>query len=157
LERLKADNDGVFVEPQFIPGGARLASSSSSSSIQQVVVTPQMQQLHIQPQQQQQQQQLHPLQMTVAGKTAAIEQPLDPRADDILLRAKASAPADNDDPVARLEGDVTCVVCQEAPRQTLFAPCGHCCCCSVCSTLIVDGLCPICRQPFTDIVKIHIA
>ena len=154
FEQQKHQNDGVFAAPQFIPGGQHFVNNSSNVQIIQqvpVATAPPTES--------------HPLLSphNIAAKNAAVDAPLPAHADDILLAAKASAPRDESDPVARLgphddnDGPVTCVVCEDAPRQTIFSPCGHCAVCVVCSGLIVDGLCPICRQPYTQIVKIHIA
>ena len=52
---------------------------------------------------------------------------------------------------------VTCIVCYESPRTTCFTPCGHVACCKTCASLIVDGLCPICRQKFAAVVELHIS
>jgi hypothetical protein len=52
-----------------------------------------------------------------------------------------------------------CVVCLVNPKDTLFLPCGHVCCCANCAAIIEaqgndgeeDGvyLCPICRGQVT--------
>ncbi|KAI0560174.1 Galactose oxidase central [Gracilaria domingensis] len=45
-----------------------------------------------------------------------------------------------------------CVVCLDAPVQTMFLWCGHTVCCSSCSKLVGVG-CPMCRTPFSEIVN----
>lgn len=46
----------------------------------------------------------------------------------------------------------TCVVCLDAPVQSIFLWCGHSVCCLSCSRL-VKKVCPICRKKFSKIVK----
>ncbi|CAM9164110.1 unnamed protein product [Phaeothamnion confervicola] len=46
-----------------------------------------------------------------------------------------------------------CIVCLCAEKNALVMPCRHCCCCGDCADLLMDGLCPLCRQPYTDIIK----
>lgn len=45
-----------------------------------------------------------------------------------------------------------CVVCLDARTDTMFLWCGHSVCCRMCSRL-VKGVCPVCRQPFSKVVK----
>jgi hypothetical protein len=45
-----------------------------------------------------------------------------------------------------------CVVCLDAPRNTVFLECGHVACCKKCSKKLVD--CPICRQRITRVIEI---
>jgi len=46
----------------------------------------------------------------------------------------------------------TCVVCMDAPFETVFLECGHLACCSNCSTKL--KLCPICRNPIVRCVPV---
>lgn len=46
----------------------------------------------------------------------------------------------------------TCVVCMDAPFETVFLECGHLACCHKCSVQL--KLCPICRNPISRIVPI---
>lgn len=39
----------------------------------------------------------------------------------------------------------SCVVCWGRPQQVALLPCGHVCCCDVCSAAL--ALCPLCRGP----------
>lgn len=48
-------------------------------------------------------------------------------------------------------GDETCVICMDAPKTVVFAPCGHYCSCVSCSTKL-DNKCPMCRSVITEIV-----
>jgi hypothetical protein len=45
-----------------------------------------------------------------------------------------------------------CVVCMDAPRNTVFLECGHVACCRNCSKRLVE--CPICRQKIVRVVDI---
>jgi len=51
-----------------------------------------------------------------------------------------------------LSTENTCVVCMDAPLQTVFLECGHLACCVECSEKL--KLCPICRNPIARIVPI---
>jgi len=45
-----------------------------------------------------------------------------------------------------------CIVCMDAPLETVFLECGHLACCSKCSMKL--KLCPICRNAITRVVPI---
>lgn len=45
-----------------------------------------------------------------------------------------------------------CVVCMDAPFETVFLECGHLACCAKCSEKL--KLCPICRKPILRIIPI---
>jgi hypothetical protein len=45
-----------------------------------------------------------------------------------------------------------CIVCMDAPFETVFLECGHLACCAACSEKL--KLCPICRNPIVRIVPI---
>ncbi len=49
--------------------------------------------------------------------------------------------------------DNQCVVCMDAPLQTVFLECGHLACCTNCSEKL--KLCPICRNTITRVVPIY--
>jgi len=51
-----------------------------------------------------------------------------------------------------LDSNNTCVVCMDAPFETVFLECGHLACCQSCSEKL--KLCPICRNPITRIIPI---
>eukprot|EP01119_Soliformovum_irregulare_P025028 TRINITY_DN913_c0_g1_i1.p1 TRINITY_DN913_c0_g1~~TRINITY_DN913_c0_g1_i1.p1 ORF type:complete len:432 (-),score=54.60 TRINITY_DN913_c0_g1_i1:108-1307(-) len=46
-----------------------------------------------------------------------------------------------------------CVVCMDAPTETVFLECGHLACCSGCSGKL--KLCPMCRNPIVRVVHIY--
>jgi len=52
---------------------------------------------------------------------------------------------------AASEGN-TCVVCMDAPFETVFLECGHLACCTTCSQKL--KLCPICRNVIARVVPI---
>jgi hypothetical protein len=45
-----------------------------------------------------------------------------------------------------------CLVCSDLKRDTLFKPCGHVACCSVCSPRVKK--CLVCREPVVGRVKV---
>lgn len=45
-----------------------------------------------------------------------------------------------------------CVVCMDAPFETVFLECGHLACCAKCSEKL--KLCPICRNPIIRVIPI---
>ena len=54
------------------------------------------------------------------------------------------------------EENELCVVCWEAPRSHLFAPCGHKHACADCADQIMasNGLCPTCRKEVLLVSKV---
>ena len=49
-----------------------------------------------------------------------------------------------------------CVICMEADKESVFAPCGHFYCCESCAKQIYNngsGKCPICRASISQIVS----
>lgn len=49
--------------------------------------------------------------------------------------------------------DNACIVCMDAPIETVFLECGHLACCQGCSTKL--KLCPICRNQIARVVPIY--
>lgn len=47
----------------------------------------------------------------------------------------------------------SCIICMDAPQETLFLECGHMCCCKSCANRL-KGECPVCRQVITRIVPV---
>jgi hypothetical protein len=47
-----------------------------------------------------------------------------------------------------------CVICLDAPKARLLAPCGHACVCGDCADALAahpgGGLCPVCRERITS-------
>lgn len=46
-----------------------------------------------------------------------------------------------------------CVICMETESQLIFLPCGHVCCCQVCSDALQS--CPLCRGVITQRVRLY--
>jgi len=63
--------------------------------------------------------------------------------------------------------DSCCIVCFDAPQDTVMVPCGHVPACWSCSLQIFDGkaggtaasrgiaLCPLCRARVTAVIKLY--
>ncbi|CAL9682536.1 unnamed protein product [Knipowitschia caucasica] len=58
-----------------------------------------------------------------------------------------SAPSPLDGP-----GSSECVVCMETGSQLIFLPCGHVCCCQVCSDALQN--CPMCRAAISQRIRL---
>lgn len=58
-----------------------------------------------------------------------------------------SAPSPVDGP-----GGSECVVCMETGAQVIFLPCGHVCCCQVCSDALQN--CPLCRASISQRIRL---
>lgn len=58
-----------------------------------------------------------------------------------------SAPSPVDGP-----GSSECVVCMETGSQVIFLPCGHVCCCQVCSDALQN--CPLCRASISQRIRL---
>jgi len=57
------------------------------------------------------------------------------------------------------DGSMECVICFESVRSRVFRPCGHVCACEKCSDHLMtlsNALCPMCRQPVTESLKIYL-
>ncbi|XP_056146953.1 E3 ubiquitin-protein ligase LRSAM1 [Lampris incognitus] len=50
-------------------------------------------------------------------------------------------------------GSTECVVCMENRFQVIFLPCGHVCCCQVCSGALQN--CPLCRSDISQRVRLY--
>ncbi|KAG7252572.1 hypothetical protein CRUP_019356, partial [Coryphaenoides rupestris] len=50
-------------------------------------------------------------------------------------------------------GGSDCVVCMERGSQVIFLPCGHVCCCQVCSGALLN--CPLCRGSISQRVRLY--
>ncbi|XP_051907949.1 E3 ubiquitin-protein ligase LRSAM1 [Hippocampus zosterae] len=50
-------------------------------------------------------------------------------------------------------GGSECVVCMETGAQVIFLPCGHVCCCQVCSDALQN--CPLCRGAVSQRVRLY--
>ncbi|XP_043951965.1 E3 ubiquitin-protein ligase LRSAM1 [Gambusia affinis] len=50
-------------------------------------------------------------------------------------------------------GSSECVVCMETGAQVVFLPCGHVCCCQVCSDALQN--CPLCRSNISQRIRLY--
>ncbi|XP_061836601.1 E3 ubiquitin-protein ligase LRSAM1 isoform X1 [Nerophis lumbriciformis] len=50
-------------------------------------------------------------------------------------------------------GGSECVVCMETTAQVIFLPCGHVCCCQVCSGAMQN--CPLCRSALAQRIRLY--
>uniref|UniRef100_A0A3Q2XB28 Leucine rich repeat and sterile alpha motif containing 1 n=1 Tax=Hippocampus comes TaxID=109280 RepID=A0A3Q2XB28_HIPCM len=50
-------------------------------------------------------------------------------------------------------GGSECVVCMETGAQVIFLPCGHVCCCQVCSDALQN--CPLCRGAISQRIRLY--
>lgn len=50
-------------------------------------------------------------------------------------------------------GSSECVVCMETGAQVIFLPCGHVCCCQVCSDALQN--CPLCRSSISQRIRLY--
>ncbi|KAM4719902.1 E3 ubiquitin-protein ligase LRSAM1 [Anableps anableps] len=50
-------------------------------------------------------------------------------------------------------GSSECVVCMETGAQVIFLPCGHVCCCQVCSDALQN--CPLCRSNISQRIRLY--
>lgn len=50
-------------------------------------------------------------------------------------------------------GSSECVVCMETGSQIIFLPCGHVCCCQVCSEALQN--CPLCRSNISQRIRLY--
>ncbi|XP_071762996.2 E3 ubiquitin-protein ligase LRSAM1 isoform X4 [Centroberyx gerrardi] len=50
-------------------------------------------------------------------------------------------------------GSSECVVCMETGSQVIFLPCGHVCCCQICSDALQN--CPLCRSNIAQRIRLY--
>ncbi|XP_072228108.1 E3 ubiquitin-protein ligase LRSAM1 [Leuresthes tenuis] len=50
-------------------------------------------------------------------------------------------------------GSSECVVCMETGSQVIFLPCGHVCCCHICSEALQN--CPLCRSSISHRIRLY--
>jgi hypothetical protein len=49
----------------------------------------------------------------------------------------------------------SCVVCLDAPQETIFLECGHACCCTTCAQILLRQPCPVCRTRIARVVRVY--
>ena len=53
--------------------------------------------------------------------------------------------------------ETECVVCFDAPKDHIIVPCGHQCVCEACAELLTNTrtpMCPVCRGPIRETMKV---
>nr|XP_023674286.1 mitochondrial ubiquitin ligase activator of NFKB 1 isoform X2 [Paramormyrops kingsleyae] len=51
--------------------------------------------------------------------------------------------------------DNACVICMSRARSCVLLDCGHVCCCFQCSQVLLQPICPICRQHINRVVPLY--
>ncbi|ALC43259.1 th [Drosophila busckii] len=59
----------------------------------------------------------------------------------------------NPAPPASLHEEGLCKICYAAEYNTAFLPCGHVVACAKCASSVTK--CPLCRKPFTDVMRVY--
>uniref|UniRef100_A0A1A7WJI2 Leucine rich repeat and sterile alpha motif containing 1 n=1 Tax=Iconisemion striatum TaxID=60296 RepID=A0A1A7WJI2_9TELE len=78
-------------------------------------------------------------------RTSTIQTPSPPRSPGTPVTPSAPAPVEG-------PGSSECVVCMETGSQVIFLPCGHVCCCQVCSDALQG--CPLCRSNISQRIRL---
>jgi hypothetical protein len=62
-------------------------------------------------------------------------------------------------PAASQDEETLCVLCLDAPKDHIIAPCGHQCVCGACAEMLKKArhpLCPFCRTPINSTFKVFV-
>lgn len=78
--------------------------------------------------------------------TSAIQMPSPPLTPGTPVTPSAPSPVEG-------SGSSECVVCMEKGSQVIFLPCGHVCCCQLCSEALQN--CPLCRGSISQRVRLY--
>ncbi|XP_032395123.1 E3 ubiquitin-protein ligase LRSAM1 [Etheostoma spectabile] len=78
--------------------------------------------------------------------TSTIQMPSPPLTPGTPVTPSAPSPVDG-------PGGSECVVCMETGSQVIFLPCGHACCCQVCSGALQN--CPLCRANISQRIRLY--
>ncbi|XP_060916990.1 E3 ubiquitin-protein ligase LRSAM1 [Labrus mixtus] len=78
--------------------------------------------------------------------TSAIHTPSPPLTPGTPVTPSAPSPVEG-------PGSSECVVCMETGSQVIFLPCGHVCCCQVCSDAMQN--CPLCRSNISQRIRLY--
>nr|AAW21999.1 inihibitor of apoptosis-1 like protein [Aedes aegypti] len=62
--------------------------------------------------------------------------------------------SDEDEPNRKLDTSRTCKICYVNEYNTAFSPCGHVVACAKCASSVTK--CPLCRKPFTNVMRIYL-
>uniref|UniRef100_A0A8C6KJ57 Leucine rich repeat and sterile alpha motif containing 1 n=1 Tax=Nothobranchius furzeri TaxID=105023 RepID=A0A8C6KJ57_NOTFU len=77
--------------------------------------------------------------------TSTLQTPSPPRSPGTPVTPSAPVPLEG-------PGSSECVVCMETGPQVIFLPCGHVCCCQVCSDALQG--CPLCRSSIAQRIRL---
>uniref|UniRef100_T1E229 Putative inhibitor of apotosis protein n=1 Tax=Psorophora albipes TaxID=869069 RepID=T1E229_9DIPT len=61
---------------------------------------------------------------------------------------------DEDEPNRKTDTSRTCKICYVNEYNTAFSPCGHVVACAKCASSVTK--CPLCRKPFTNVMRIYL-
>ncbi|KAM4527439.1 E3 ubiquitin-protein ligase LRSAM1 [Odontesthes bonariensis] len=78
--------------------------------------------------------------------TSTVQTPSPPHTPGTPITPSAPAPVDG-------PGSSECVVCMETGSQVVFLPCGHVCCCHICSDALQN--CPLCRSSISHRIRLY--
>ncbi|KAK5608535.1 hypothetical protein CRENBAI_024008 [Crenichthys baileyi] len=78
--------------------------------------------------------------------TSTTQTPSPPRSPGTPVTPSAPTPVEG-------PGSSECVVCMETESQVIFLPCGHVCCCQVCSGALQT--CPLCRSNISQRIRLY--
>uniref|UniRef100_A0A665V8X4 Leucine rich repeat and sterile alpha motif containing 1 n=1 Tax=Echeneis naucrates TaxID=173247 RepID=A0A665V8X4_ECHNA len=82
---------------------------------------------------------------TSLPSTSTIQMPSPPLTPGTPVTPSAPSPVEG-------PGNSECVVCMETGSQVIFLPCGHVCCCQVCSNALLT--CPLCRSNISQRIRL---
>lgn len=54
-------------------------------------------------------------------------------------------------------GEVECALCWSRPRDVLFLPCRHICCCAQCAAQLPQRVCPTCRTVVESQIEVFLS
>ncbi|XP_073334221.1 E3 ubiquitin-protein ligase LRSAM1 [Pagrus major] len=80
------------------------------------------------------------------SNTSAFQMPSTPPTPGTPVTPSAPSPVEG-------PGSSECVVCMETGAQVIFLPCGHVCCCQVCSDALQN--CPLCRSNISQRIRLY--
>ncbi|XP_059213515.1 E3 ubiquitin-protein ligase LRSAM1 [Centropristis striata] len=84
--------------------------------------------------------------LTLPSTSSNIQMPSPPLTPGTPVTPSAPSPVDG-------PGSSECVVCMETGSQVIFLPCGHVCCCLVCSDALQN--CPLCRSNISQRIRLY--
>lgn len=70
------------------------------------------------------------------------------------MSASSGLEEDEDEPNRKQDTSRTCKICYVNEYNTAFSPCGHVVACAKCASSVTK--CPLCRKPFTNVMRIYL-